>query len=432
MKVLVIGGGGREHTLVWKLSQSPSVTQILWSPGNPAATSDPKVQFHSIPVENIQGLADLAQQEKIDLTVVGPEIPLVLGISDEFQKRGLTIFGPTKRAAQLEGSKVFSKEFFLKYKIPTGKAEIFTDFEVALKYAKSQPKPLVVKADGLAAGKGVIICRDDQEIAQALSEIMQKKVFGESGQRVLIEECLSGPEVSVHAITDGSSYQLLASAQDHKRALDHDLGPNTGGMGTYSPAPIFDTQLEKQVRVEIFDRTIAGLKAEGIPFCGVLFAGLMITEDGPKILEYNCRFGDPETQVILPRLQNDLAEVLLATCRQQSNKIQLTWKNESAVCVVLAAGGYPGSYKKGDVIQGLDAASQSQGVQVFHAGTTLKDKQVVTSGGRVLGVTALGSGIKQAIERAYGAADKIQFKEKHYRRDIAARALLPAKQPCSI
>ncbi len=423
MKILVIGGGGREHTLAWKLAQDEQVSRIFWSPGNAAARLPQKVEICNVRADDVHALADLAVKEKVDLTVVGPEAPLVAGVADEFHQRGLRIFGPTRQGAQLEGSKVFSKQFFLKHGVPTGRAGIFSDMDEALAFARKQPKPLVVKADGLAAGKGVIICANDAEAEKALREIMEQKVFGEAGQQVLVEECLSGPEVSVHAITDGTHYKVLASAQDHKRALDGDRGPNTGGMGTYSPAPIFTPELESRVRKEVFDRTLEGLKADGIPYCGVLYAGLMLTKDGPKILEYNCRFGDPETQVIFTRLENNLASVLSAACDGKLGSVDLRWKSDAAVCVVIAAGGYPGNYRKGDVIDGLDDASRCDGTQVFHAGTTLKDGRIITTGGRVLGVTALGKNHRQAVDHAYGAVKKIRFEGMQYRRDIAAKAL---------
>ncbi|MBI4025960.1 MAG: phosphoribosylamine--glycine ligase [Verrucomicrobia bacterium] len=422
MKVLVIGGGGREHTIVWKLAQSPSVSCVHWTPGNAAARPGSKVVIQSVKADNVRALADLAQQEKIDLAIAGPEAPLVAGVGDEFQRRGLAIFGPSRQGAQLEGSKVFSKQFFLKHGVPTGRAVIFSDFNEALAHVRRQPKPLVIKADGLAAGKGVTVCADDHEAEQALDEAMRQKVFGESGRQVLVEECLSGPEVSVHAITDGRAYRLLVSAQDHKRALDGDHGPNTGGMGAYSPAPIFTPELEARVRTEIFDRTLAGLRAEGIPYCGVLYAGLMLTKDGPKILEYNCRLGDPETQVLLTRLDGDLAAILMAACRGGLEGVEMKWKREAAVCVVLAAGGYPGPYRKGDAIGGLEEAARLDGVHIFHAGTALHENKVVTAGGRVLGVTAIGANLRDAIHRAYQAADTIQFEGKQCRRDIAAKA----------
>lgn len=423
MKLLVIGSGGREHTIVWKLLQSPIVKSIAWTPGNPATQLGNKVKIENIKVDDVKALANYAEAEKIDLTVVGPEVPLVAGVADEFIKRNLKIFGPIKQAAQLEGSKVFSKEFFLRHNIPTGKAEIFSNFDQALKYAKSQPKPIVIKADGLAAGKGVLICKNDEEIESGLRDIMLNKVFGEAGGKVLVEECLTGQEVSVHAITDGNSYQILASAQDHKRALDGDQGLNTGGMGTYSPTPLYTPELEARVKTEIFDRTLAGLKKDKIPFCGVLYAGLMLTKDGPKILEYNCRFGDPETQVILSRLESDLAEVLLATCSGKLSTVTLKWSEKASVCVIMAAGGYPGDYRKGDAITGIKEAEEGGDVMVFHAGTTLKDGKILTSGGRVLGVTALGSSLGDAVSTAYKAVEKINIKGVHYRRDIAGKVL---------
>jgi phosphoribosylamine--glycine ligase len=422
MKILVIGSGGREHTLVWKISQSSKITKIFWAPGNPAAPVDPKVEIRSIKSEDVQALASFAQTEKIDLTIVGPEVPLVAGVGDEFRKRGLKIFGPSRQGAQLEGSKVFSKQFFLKHEIPTGKATAFSDLNKALEHARKHPKPLVVKADGLAAGKGVLICKNDVDVEQGLREIMEQKVFGDAGCQVLIEECLTGPEVSVHAITDGRNYQILASAQDHKRALDNDQGLNTGGMGTYSPAPFFTPELEKRVRTEIFDRTMKGLQADGIPYCGVLYAGLMLTADGPKIIEYNCRFGDPETQVIFTRLETDLVDVLLAACDGKLDTISLKWKKEASVCVVLAAGGYPSNYRKGDSISGLDTQIKDQ-TYVFHAGTSLQGKNVITSGGRVLGITAIGKNLREAAHKAYRTVDIISFEGKHFRRDIAAQAL---------
>ncbi len=423
MKVLVIGNGGREHALVWKLAQSPSISQILWAPGNPAVQGGPKVEVRSIPMDHRMVFANLAQQEKVGLTVVGPEGPLVAGISDEFYARGLTIFGPSRHGAQLEGSKVFSKRFFIKHGVPTSHAEIFSDFEEALAYSHRQSKPLVIKADGLAAGKGVTICHNDAEVKHALYEIMVTKVFGESGKQVLIEECLSGPEVSIHAITDGKSYQLLTSVQDHKRIFDGDQGPNTGGMGAYSPASVFTPEIEVRVRKEIFDRTLAGFQTDGISYCGVLYAGLILTSDGPKILEYNCRFGDPETQVILTRLQNDLASVLMTVCQGNLASIKLQWKLAPVVCVILAAKGYPGAYREGDRIAGLEMAESCDGVKVFHAGTNLKGNEVVTAGGRVLGVTACGKDLREAVTRAYNTVGMIQFKDKYYRRDIAAAAL---------
>lgn len=422
MNVLVVGGGGREHALVETLAHSPRVKRIFWSPGNPAAPCGPKIEKCAVAADDLGGLAKLAEARAVELTVVGPEAPLVAGLADVFRAKGLRVFGPGRDGARLEGSKVFSKRFFLEHGIPTGRAEAFSDFEKACAFAKRHPKPLVVKADGLAAGKGVILCRDHAEAKRALDQILREKAFGDAGREVLLEEALTGPEVSVMAITDGKAFRLLASAQDHKRVFDGDEGPNTGGMGAYSPAPIFTAALEQRVRAEIFERTLAGLQAERIPFCGVLYAGLMLTPDGPKILEYNCRFGDPETQVVLPRLKNDLAEVLLAACEGRLAEIALEWSDEAAACVVLAAGGYPGAFRKGDPISGLDVAAAKPGARVFHAGTALRGEQIVTNGGRVLGITALGPTLRGAVDRAYAAADAIAFDGKHCRRDIAARA----------
>ncbi|MCC7518766.1 MAG: phosphoribosylamine--glycine ligase [Verrucomicrobiae bacterium] len=423
MNVLVVGGGGREHALVWKLAQSPKVRAIFWSPGNPAAPCDSKVEKLSLPAEDSDGLARFAEARKVDLAVIGPEAPLVAGLANALRAKGLKVFGPERDGARLEGSKVFSKRFFLRHGIPTGRAEMFSDFASALAFARRHPKPLVVKADGLAAGKGVLLCRDDAEAERALGQVMREKAFGDAGREVLVEECLTGPEVSVMAITDGLDFRVLASAQDHKRVFDRDEGPNTGGMGAYSPAPVFTPELEARVRTEVFERTLVGLKVEKIPFCGVLYAGMMLTPNGPKILEYNCRFGDPETQVVLPRLKSDLAEVLLAACEGRLGNVALEWTFEAAVCVVLAAGGYPGAFLKGDPISGLDAAAAKPGACVFHAGTAIRDSRTVTHGGRVLGVTALGPTLREATARAYAAADAIAFDKKHCRRDIAARAL---------
>ncbi len=423
MNILVIGSGGREHALVWKLSQSSTVQQIFWAPGNSAANVDPKVALAPLDLKNLASVAEFAKQRHVDLTVVGPEAPLVDGISDMFLSHKLAIFGPTKSAARLEGSKVFSKEFFLRHHIPTGRARSFSNHSDALAYARSQPKPLVLKADGLAAGKGVVICTSQEEIEIHLQQIMQDRVFGDAGQQVLIEECLQGVEVSIHAITDGHTYQVLPSVQDHKRVFDRDEGPNTGGMGTYSPAPVYTPEIDQRVRTEIFDRTLAGLKTDGIPFCGVLYAGLMLTPDGPKILEYNCRFGDPETQVLMIRLKSDLAPVLLAAAQGRLHQTQLEFSDEAAVCVVLAAGGYPSTFQKGNPILGLESCTSIPDGAVFHAGTARNGAHIVTHGGRVLGVTAKGSDLRQAIRRAYAIADTIQFDGKHCRRDIGQKAL---------
>jgi phosphoribosylamine--glycine ligase len=415
MRILVIGGGGREHVLVWKLAQSRHVTQLFCAPGNPG------IEHHatSVPIDatEIEKLVSFAVEKKIDLTIVGPEAALCAGIADAFHEKNLRIFGPTRRAAQLEGSKAFAKHFLLKYSIPTAGAEIFDEARAARQFINKHGAPVVVKADGLAAGKGVVVALTTDEAQRAITDIMEKRVFGAAGAQVVIEECLVGEEVSVMAFVDGNVMKLLAAAQDHKRVGDGDTGPNTGGMGAYSPAQIGDVH-------GIFSRTLAGLKAEGIDYRGVLYAGLMMTDAGPRVLEFNCRFGDPETQVIVPRMDFDLAEAALAVADGTLDKVEANWKPEAAVCVVMAAGGYPGAYDRGKVIEGLKEAAELANVAVFHAGTRRNaDGQVVTDGGRVLGVTALGDDVEAAARRAYEAVKLIRFDGAHYRRDIAAREL---------
>jgi len=422
MKILVIGSGGREHALVWKLAQSKLATKIFCAPGNPGIAQ--LAECVPIAPTDIAKLADFVQLKCIGLTVVGPEAPLCAGIVDYFQARRLRIFGPSKTGAQLEGSKVFSKKFFLKHGVPTGRAEIFTDANAARACVRSWGAPVVVKADGLAAGKGVIVAKTVAEAEQAIADIMEKKVFGAAGDQLIVEECLVGEEASVMALTDGKCFRILAAAQDHKRIGDGDTGPNTGGMGAYSPTPVIDKIPTEQLR-NIFERTLAGLQADGIDYRGVLYAGIMLTKDrGPMLLEYNCRFGDPETQVVLPRMDFDLAEACRAVADGALGEMTLNWKPEAAVCVVLASGGYPGDYAKGKLITGLDEAAKLPGVTVFHAGTKAgPNGGVVTDGGRVLGVTALGDGIAGAVSRAYEAVARIRFDGMQYRRDIAARAL---------
>jgi len=421
MRILVIGNGGREHALVWKIAQSPRVGKIFCAPGNAGIAE--LAECAPIKATDIDPLAVFASEQKIDLTIVGPETPLCAGIVDVFEARGLRVFGPNKRAARLEGSKVFTKEILLKYKIPTGSAAIFNNAKDARAHLQKVGAPIVVKADGLAAGKGVIVASSIEEAEQAVTEIMEQKVFGIAGALVVIEECLRGEELSVMALVDGKSFQMLASAQDHKRALDGDRGPNTGGMGAYSPTPLLDENLNAQI-AGIFRQTLAGLQAEGIEYHGVLYAGLMITEQGPQVLEFNCRFGDPETQVVLPRMDFDLLDAVEATIDGSLNRLALKWKSDAAVCVVMAAGGYPGPYQLGQSIAGLKEAGKSDKVCVFHAGTKRQaGGQVVTDGGRVLGVTALGENIEKAARRAYEAVQQIHFDGAHFRRDIAARAM---------
>ena len=421
MKLLVIGSGGREHALVGKLAQSRRVTKLFCAPGN-AGIAD-IAECVPIAVTEIDKLAAFAAEKKIDLTIVGPEAPLCAGIVDVFQSRGLRIFGPNKRAAQLEGSKVFTKNILLKYNVPTAGAAIFDNADAARTHLRKVGAPIVVKADGLAAGKGVIVAASVEEAGRAITEIMEQKIFGAAGAQVIIEECLQGEELSVMALVDGQTFATLASAQDHKRALDGDRGPNTGGMGAYSPTPVLDKNLHGQV-TDIFQRTLAGLQAEGIEYRGVLYAGLMLTERGPQVLEFNCRFGDPETQVVLPRLASDLVDAVEATIDGRLDRRKLAWTDDAAVCVVMAAGGYPGPYERGRPIEGLKQAANSDKVCVFHAGTRRNaDGLTVTDGGRVLGVTGLGPSIEKAADRAYEAVRQIHFDGAQFRRDIAARAM---------
>ena len=421
MKVLVIGGGGREHALVWKLAQSPRVSQIYCAPGNAGIAE--LAECVPVGATEVAKLLAFAVERGIDFTVVGPEAPLCAGIVDAFLERGLKIFGPRQAGARLEGSKVFCKELFLKAGVPTARAEVFTNPADARVYVRQVGAPIVVKADGLAAGKGVIVAQSVAEAEQAIAEIMEQRVFGAAGAQVVIEECLTGQEASVMAVTDGKTYRILAAAQDHKRIFDGDQGPNTGGMGTYSPTPVVTAELDG-VLDEIFTRTLAGLRAEGIEYRGVLYAGLMLTPAGVKLLEYNCRFGDPETQVVVPRMDFDLLDVLEACADGRLDQLTLRWKPAAAVCVVMAAPGYPGQYPQGLPIDGLKDAAALANVCVFHAGTKRDAAgRVVTDGGRVLGVTALGADLPAAVTQAYDAVGRIHFDGAQYRRDIAHRAL---------
>jgi phosphoribosylamine--glycine ligase len=421
MRILVIGSGGREHALVWKIAQSKRVRKLFCAPGN-AGIAD-LAECAPIAATDIDQLAEFASRQKIDLTIVGPEVPLCAGIVDAFHARGLRVFGPNKRAAQLEGSKVFAKKFLLKYNVPTASAAIFGNADAACAHLRKVGAPIVVKADGLSAGKGVIVASSVEEAERAVANIMEQKAFSAAGGRVIIEECLRGEELSIMALVDGKSFRTLASAHDHKRAFDGDRGPNTGGMGAYSPAPLLDENLDRQI-TEIFRRTLAGLRAESIEFRGVLYAGLMITERGPQVLEFNCRFGDPEAQVVLPRMDSDLLDAVEATIDGSLDRLPLTWKNQAAVCVVMAAGGYPGPYERGQLIAGLKEAVKSDKVCVFHAGTRRNTSgQIVTDGGRVLGITALAETVEKAAARAYEAVQQIHFDGAHFRRDIAVRAM---------
>ncbi|HHV34819.1 MAG TPA: phosphoribosylamine--glycine ligase [Syntrophomonadaceae bacterium] len=426
MKVLVVGGGGREHTLVWKLKKSPRVDKIYCAPGNGGIARDAKC----IPIaaEDIKGLADFAEREKIDLTVVGPEVPLVAGIGDTFASRGLKLFGPKAKAALLEGSKVFAKEKMVKYGLRTAAFEVFKDTSKAISFVRKLAGPCVVKADGLAAGKGVIIAKNTEEAEEAVRLIMEKRAFGEAGNSVVVEELLKGEEVSVLAFTDGKTIKPLAASQDHKRVYDRDEGPNTGGMGAYSPPPVYTDDLHEQVFREVLEPVIYGLAADGIQYKGVIYAGLILTEKGPYVLEFNCRFGDPETQVVLPRLKTDLIEVMEAVVDERLDDVQLEWDSRAAVCVVMASGGYPGSYAKGEVISGLDELPPN--VLDFHAGTALVGEQLLTDGGRVLGITGFGATIEEAVQSTYVGVEKIHFEGMHYRRDIAHRALKKGLGTC--
>jgi len=422
MRVLVIGSGGREHALVWKIAQSKLVDKIFCAPGNGGIAQ--LAECIDIKADDIFGLLEFARKEKIGLTVVGPEVSLSLGIVDEFEKAGLKIFGPNKSAATLEASKVFAKELMAKYNVPTASFKVFDDPDSAKKYIEIYSAPCVIKADGLAAGKGVIVAKTFDEVRNAITLMMQDKIFGDAGNKIIVEECLEGQEASILVITDSKEVVALATAQDHKRVFDHDQGPNTGGMGAYSPAPIVTAELFKEIMEKIVYRIIDGLVKEGIDYRGVLYAGVMLTKDGPKTLEFNVRFGDPETEAILPRLKSDLVEVMLATAEGKLSKIKsLQWDDRACVCVVCAAGGYPGNYAKDKEISGLDQAAKLEDVVVFHAGTKKVGNKIMSSGGRVLGVTGLGATIKDAINKTYAAVGKINFEGMHYRKDIGRKAL---------
>ncbi len=421
MKVFIVGGGGREHALAWKIAQSPRVSKIFCAPGNGGICESAEC----LPIDgaDIHDLLDFAVREEMDLTVVGPEAPLSMGIVDLFEQHGLKIFGASKAAAEIESSKAFSKDLMKKYGIPTAWYRVSDSPEDALRYIHEMGAPIVVKADGLAAGKGVIICHTVEEAEEAVKMIMVDRLFGDAGERLVVEEFLEGEEASFLAFSDGETVLPLASSQDHKPAYDNDQGPNTGGMGAYSPAPVVTEELHRQVMEKVMIPTVRGMAAEGRPYKGILYAGLMITGEGPKVLEFNARFGDPEAQPILPRMEGDIVPVLEACIDGTLAGHSLSWKKEACVCVVLASGGYPGKYEKGLPIEGLDEASSEEGVIVFHAGTARKEGKIVTAGGRVLGVTALGATVREAIEKSYRAAEKIHFEGRHFRRDIGQKAL---------
>ncbi len=421
MKVLVIGSGGREHALVWRLAQSRQVTALFAAPGNPGMARHATCVL--IKADALDDLVAFAERERIDLTVVGPELPLMLGIADRFQAKGLAVFGPSQRAAALEGSKVFSKALMAKHGIPTAGFQTFQDAATARRFARELGAPLVVKADGLAAGKGAIVCRTLSEADQAIALCLEQRAFGRAGEQIVVEEFLVGEEASFFALTDGETALPLGTAQDHKTVFDDDQGLNTGGMGAYSPAPIVDARMHDEVMKTIILPTVRALAAEGRPYRGVIYAGLMLTREGPKALEYNCRFGDPEHQVIMPRLQDDPLPLLHAVARGERLPSTVRWRPEAAVCVVLASSGYPGDYQTGKPISGIEEAEKLPDVTVFHAGTALKDGQLVTAGGRVLGVTALGADVPAAIRQAYEAVAKVCFEGMHFRKDIGRKAL---------
>jgi phosphoribosylamine--glycine ligase len=421
MKILVTGGGGREHALVWKLARSPRVKKIFCAPGN--AGIGEAAELVSIGVEEIDKLSAFAEKEKIDVTVVGPELPLMLGIAELFQKKGLRIFAPGREAAKLEGSKAFAKEMLQENHIPTAAFATFSDAAAAKKYLAAQKPPYVIKADGLAAGKGVLICASRSEAEAAIDDVMVQKLFGAAGDKVVIEEFLEGEEASFMVLTDGEHILPLASSQDHKRVFDGDEGPNTGGMGAYSPAPVVTPEIHRRIMTEILEPLLKGLKKKDILYRGVLYVGLMLTSAGPKVLEFNARFGDPECQPLMLRLKSDLVPLIEATIDGRLDQAKAEWENAAAVCVVLCAGGYPGSYEKGKEIKGLEALKDWRRGSVFHAGTTKKDGRWLTAGGRVLGVTALGKDIESAVAEVYGAVRQIQWDGMHYRKDIARRAL---------
>ena len=429
MKILVIGSGGREHALVWKIAQSPLVEKVYCAPGNPGIGQI--AENVALKVDDLQGLLQFAQKEGIDLTVVGPELPLSLGIVDLFEEQGLKIFGARKNAAFIEASKAFSKDLMKKYHVPTAAYEVFTEVQPAVAFIDRIGTPIVIKADGLAAGKGVVIAQTREEAVATVNDMLSGRTFGDAGARVVIEEFLRGEEASFLAFTDGKNIIPLASAQDHKAVFDGDKGPNTGGMGAYSPAPVVTPAIHEKVMEEVMRRTVDGMAAEGRPYRGVLYAGLMIDGDAIKTLEFNARFGDPECQPLLMRMKSDIVPVLLAVASGDISKVKIGWHAKAAVCVVLAAQGYPGDYRKGDEITGLDKAAKLDDLFVFHAGTAMLDGKCVTNGGRVLGVTALGDDVETAIGRAYEGVSAISWNGVQYRKDIGKKALDRGKTPAA-
>lgn len=419
VKILVVGSGGREAAICHKIKQSKKLSKLFCAPGNAGIGEIAEL----VPFSKVPDLLSFAKKEKIDLTIVGPETPLVDGIVDIFEENNLKIFGPSKSASQIEASKIFAKRLMEKYNIPTAWFREFYRSQDAIGFINDKKYPLVIKADGLAAGKGVIIAKSYEEAETAIKKILDEKQFGDAGKKIIIEEFLEGEEASILCFTDGKTIIPMESSQDHKKIFDNDEGPNTGGMGAYSPAPIITKKLLKQIEKEILVPTIRAMEKEGCFYRGILYAGIMVTKDGPKVLEYNCRFGDPETQALLPRLKTDLVKIIEAILNGELDKIKITWSKKPSACVVLASGGYPGDYKTGYVIEGLKEASMIKNVMIFHAGTSSAGCDTVTSGGRVLGVTALGNTIKEAIDLSYEAVSKIKFEGMHYRKDIGRRAL---------
>jgi phosphoribosylamine---glycine ligase len=428
MKVLVIGGGGREHALAWKLIQSPRCSQVFVAPGNPGTLNEPNVDNVAIAVDDIAGLVSFAKDNAIELTIVGPEVPLVMGVVDAFTEAGLRCFGPSKEAAQLEASKSFTKDFLARHKIPTAAYQVFTEIDAATDYIYKQGAPIVIKADGLAAGKGVIVALTEQQAIDAVKDMLSGNAFGEAGHRVVIEEFMTGEEASFIVMVDGEHILPLATSQDHKARDNGDQGPNTGGMGAYSPAPVVTPEVYDRIMKEVIEPTVKGMATDGRPYTGFLYAGVMIDQYGaPRVVEYNCRFGDPETQPILMRLQSDLIPLCEAAIDGKLNTVDAEWDPRAAVGVVLAAGGYPDAYKKGAVISGLDIAD-SDDAKVFHAGTALINGEIVTAGGRVLCATALGNTVAEAQGKAYKTISNINWQDMYYRTDIAYRAVAREQQ----
>ncbi|NBJ88295.1 phosphoribosylamine--glycine ligase [Acutalibacter sp. 1XD8-36] len=423
MDILVIGSGGREHTIVRKLRESPRVSKLYCAPGNGGISAD--AECCNVDAMDKEGMLALAREKNVDMVFVAPDDPLGAGMVDFLEAGGFTCFGPNKKAAEIESSKVFSKNLMKKYGIPTAGYEVFTSPSEALDYIRSQGKyPAVIKADGLAVGKGVTLAQNEQEAAEALHSLMEERKFGSSGDRVVVEEFLTGPEVTVLAFTDGHVVYPMVSSMDHKRAYDNDMGPNTGGMGTISPSPFYTDKIAKVCMDTIFLPTMNAMNAEGRKFKGCLYFGIMLTPDGPKVIEYNSRFGDPETQVVLPRLKTDLVDIIEAVANEKLSEIDVKWSDEACACVIIASGGYPGSYEKGKLISGLDENGQLDGATVIHAGTKLEDGKFYTSGGRVLGITAKGADLREALDRAYKSTEKVSFDGAFYRKDIGSRCFL--------